>query len=204
MQAENKKRKKNKKRRRRWRNAECTATASKTFTNLPRFAAMCLILAWPTRVRNYSWVLLRWSNLRRLYPTPPPWLTIPSSSLSSCFLLSACLLCCYFRYKLSAHIFAVLPIFNYTSCNMYRSPRTPSISTPVSVASSNWRPALCHAPHCRLICRACCCCCCTCHSLSLLHLHLHIQSYIYSISNFIVYSFLFQSESGHTLKATQP
>lgn len=141
-------------------------------------------------------------------PSSPDYPLLLTPSLSSCFLLSvlsACLLCCYFRYKLSAHIFAVLPIFNYTSCNMYKSPRTPSLSTSVSVASaapSNWRPALCHAPHCRLICRVCCC---TCHSLSLLHIYIYNHIiYIYSISNYIVYSFLFQSESGHTLKATQP
>lgn len=61
-------------------------------------------------------------------PSSPDYPLFLTPSLSSCFLLSvlsACLLCCYFRYKLSAHIFAVLPIFNYTSCNMYRSPRTP-------------------------------------------------------------------------------
>lgn len=51
--------------------------------------------------------------------------------LTQQLLSSVCLLCCYFRYKLSAHIFAVLPIFNYTSCNMYRSPRTHPPSPPL-------------------------------------------------------------------------
>lgn len=139
-------------------------------------------------------------------PLPSPCLSILTTTLSSCFLLSACLLCCYFRYKLSAHIFAVLPIFNYTSCNMYRSPRTPLCpSLHFCVCGSPFELAPCFVP---------------CAALSpylprllllLLHLsqpfsaaHLHIKSYIYSISNHIVYSFLFQSESGHTLKATQP
>lgn len=188
MQAENKKsKKKNKKRKKRsrWRNAECTATASKTFTNLPRFAAMCLILAWPTRVRNYSWVLLRWSNLRRLYHLPRIPLTIHSSSLlhslSSCFLLSVCLPV----FSVAIFVINCLHIFlpfcqfsttHHVICTDHLTPLSASPSplyAPVSVLSaapSNWRPALCHAPHCRLICRVCCCC--TCHSLSLLHIYI--------------------------------
>lgn len=190
MQAENKKskKKKTKKRRRmRWRNAECRATASKTFTNLPRFAAMCLILAWPTRVRNYSWVLLRWSNLRRVYlPPSTPWLTIPSSSL----LHSVAAFFCLLVFSVAIFVINCLHIFlpfcqfsttHHVICTDHLAP--PSLSTSVSVASeapSNWRPALCHAPHCRLICRACCCCCCcTCHSLSLLHIYIYNNIHIY-------------------------
>lgn len=112
-------------------------------------------------------------------PSSPDYPLFLTPSLSSCFLLSVlsvCLLCCYFRYKLSAHIFAVLPIFNYTSCNMYRSPHTPlSLHPCVCGICSPFELAPCFVP---------------CAALSpylprlLLHLsqpfttaHLHIQSY---------------------------
>lgn len=77
------------------------------------------------------------------------------------------------------HIFLPFCQFSTTHhviCTDHLTPLSPSpspLSTPVSVLSaapSNWRPALCHAPHCRLICRVCCCC--TCHSLSLLHIYI--------------------------------
>lgn len=75
-------------------------------------------------------------------PHPPdyPLFITPSltQQLLSSVCLSACLLCCYFRYKLSAHIFAFLPIFNYTSCNMYRSPHTP-----LRLAFPSLRPCVC-------------------------------------------------------------